>query len=140
MLSINSDTGVIGFIFKLFHAMNPASIAKSLTDSMLSASNIAMIKCSGSKWSNDSTFRLCFSANDGICFHPATAASRDALFARGQIFGGCVIVSPYLFLVEDEDDEDDDMNWHVEPKLIKIVFRETSSDDEVLLALSRLVL
>jgi hypothetical protein len=110
---------------------------------MLSASNIAIIKCSGSKWSNDSTFRLCFSANEGICFHPATAASRDALFARGQIFGGCVIVSPYLFLVEDVDgedddedededeDEDDSINWNVEPKLIKIAEIETlSSHDE----------
>src|SRR5919205_4376599 len=94
MLSINSDTGVIGFIFKSFHAMSPASIAKSLTASMLSASIIPMIKCSGSKWSNDSTFTPYFCDTDGICFHPATAASRDALFAIGQIFGGCVIVSP----------------------------------------------
>jgi hypothetical protein len=60
MLSINSDTGVIGFIFKSFHAMSPASIAKSLTDSMLSASNIAMIKCSGSKWSMIAPLRYAF--------------------------------------------------------------------------------
>ena len=128
MLSINSDTGVTGFIFKLFHAISPASIAKSLTASMLSASNIAMIKCSGPKWSNDSTFTPCFSANEGICFHPATAASRDALFARGQIFGGCVIVSPYLFFAEDDDEDGEDedaINWHVEPNLIKITLRET---------------
>src|SRR5215217_6082513 len=117
MLSINSDTGVIGFIFKSFHAMSPASIAKSLTDSMLSASIIPTIKCSGSKWSNDSTFTPYCCDTDGICFHPATAASRDALFAIGQIFGGCVIVSPYLFLVVV------DMNLLIETKLIRISLR-----------------
>jgi hypothetical protein len=39
MLSINSDTGVRGFIFRSFHPKRPNSITKSLTDSMLSASN-----------------------------------------------------------------------------------------------------
>ena len=86
MLSINSDTGVIGFIFKSFHAMSPASIAKSLTASMLSASIIPMIKCSGSKWSNGSTFTPYFCDTDGICFHPATATSRDA----------CLLTDRYL--------------------------------------------
>jgi hypothetical protein len=106
MLSMVSDTGVTGFIIKSFHAMRPASITKSLTASMLSASNIATIKCSGSKWSNYSTFTPYFWDKDGICFHPATAASRDALFDNGQICGGCVIVSPYLFLVDDDDGSD----------------------------------
>lgn len=47
MLSISSDTGVTGFIFKSFHAMSLASITNSLTDSMLSASNTntPMRKC-----------------------------------------------------------------------------------------------
>src|SRR5215208_8386769 len=96
--------------------MRPNSITKSLIDSMLSASNVPMIRCSGSKWSNDSIFTPCFCDIDGICFHPATAASRDALFAIGQIFGGCVIVGPYLFLVVD-------INWSIETKLIRISLR-----------------